>query len=143
MRARSVAVVAVVAMLLGGAAGYLAARPDEAGYRSIAHLVDALDRAGLHCGGALTVHVSRGVEGEIEPFENGSCPRFDGDDEGDFFSFAGGDSLDDYLAEVQRSRGGEGPGISAVVGPNWLVSVRLEETARRVQDAVGGELVGY
>lgn len=87
--------------------------------------------------------VSRGVGGDVDPFENGSCPRFDGDDQGDFFAFDDGDSLDDFLEESRRLHGGGGPGISGVVGPNWIVSIRLEETARRVQDAIGGEVVGY
>lgn len=143
MKGRAVALVAVAAAASGAVAGYQAGRPDEAGYRSVAHLVDALDRAGIRCGGELIVHVGRGVQGDIDPFENGSCPRFDGDDQGDFFAFAHGDSLDDYLEDSRPLLGDGGPGISGVVGSNWIVSVRLEETARRVQEAVGGELVGY
>lgn len=136
-------VAAALALVVGLALGYLLPRSDQTEFDSVAFLVAALDEKGIHCGGDLWVHVSRGVTSEMSPFENGGCPRFDGDDEGNFFTFDDEASREAYVADSKERTGSNGLGVSGVVGSNWIVSVRLESTARRVQEAIGGEVVGY
>ncbi len=140
MRAK-VALVAGVAAALGVVVGYLLPRPDATEYDSVAYLVARLDERGLRCGGDLWVNAFSGVVPEVGPYENGGCPRFDGDDEGNFFTFPDESTKEAYLERPREDSGGAG--VSGVVGSNWIVSVRLEATARRVQDAIGGEVVGY
>lgn len=136
-------VVVGLAAVVGVAVGYFLPRGDPTEFDSVPFLVEALDAKGVRCGGDLRVSVSQGVTSGMEPFENGGCPRFDGDDEGNFFTFADEASREAYVAESKERTGSNGLGVSGVVGSNWIVSVRLEATARRVQEAIGGEVVGY
>jgi hypothetical protein len=136
-------VVVGLAAVAGVAVGYLLPREDPTEYDSVAFLVDALAERGVECGGELRVHASRGIEGELDTYENGWCPKFDGDDQGDFFTFDDESSRNAYVEESKERTGTTSLGVSGVVGSNWIVSVRLEETARRVQAAIGGEVVGY
>lgn len=122
-------------------AGYLLPRSDPTEYDSVAFLVAALDEQGLSCGGDLFVNAFEGPDDETGPYENGGCPKFDGDDEGNFFVFPDEATKDAYLE--QREGEHQAPAPDGVEGSNWIVSVRLESTARRVQDAIGGRVVGY
>lgn len=133
------ALIAVVAALVGAGAGYLLPRPGSVEYQSVAYLVDALAREDLFCEGEPpTIGLFRGVDGNMDPFENGGCSRFAGGEGADFFTFDDSESLREYVEESQRNRG-----IRGVVGSSWIVGVPAEDVALRVQEAIGGELVGY
>src|ERR671919_1060987 len=101
MRDRRTLFVAAIALLVGAVVGYLFPHPDATEHDSVALLVDALEQRHINCGGELTVLVSRGVEGDMEPFENGSCPRFDADDVGNFFSFEDNEALLQWLTDAR------------------------------------------
>ena len=83
------------------------------------------------------------VGGSGAYFEAGDCARFDGFDVASFYWFPDEEALDAYVDYQAEVTGEDDFQIDGVFGPNWFGSVRGVETARAVQDAVGGELRGY
>ena len=128
-------VVAVIALLVVAAAAYFFLRPQAAAYSDVRALVRAIESEGVSC---KDLQVSA-PDPTPDIVDFGSC-TMDGKTV-NLHVYNNDDALQEHI-EGNLAAEGKNPNYftSLVAGSNWVVDTYSDETSRRIQKAIGGEI---